>query len=109
MNLPLNSPRHPWARLASAARTVRDDRATAAPFGFATRVAALALGQEPGMVSLFDVFAVRALWVAGLLAVFSVAMNYGELASRLGGAGPGADDSLLGANDAVAVVLALAD
>jgi hypothetical protein len=111
MNIHLNDPRHPWARLTTAARTVRDDRDTSAPFGFATRVAALAMGQDRKMASLFDLFALRALGVACLLAVISVAMNYSELSNRLSGAasGGGADDLLLPVNDAVAVVLALAD
>jgi hypothetical protein len=110
MNIHLNNPRHPWARLTTAARTVRDERATATPFGFATRVAALAMGQDRKMVSLFDLFALRALAVACVLAVVSVAMNYSELSNRLAGsASGGADDLLLPVNDAVAVVLALAD
>ena len=108
----INDPRHPWSRLTAAARTVRDDRDASAPFGFATRVVALALGRERKMVSLFDVFALRALGVACLLAIFSVVMNFGELSRRL--AGPQqtsamVEDVLPPVQDAVAVVLALAD
>jgi hypothetical protein len=100
-------PRHAWNRLAVAARTVRDDRDTSAPYGFSTRIAALAMGQELRSVSLFDVFAVRALWVACALAVFSIAVNYSEMPGRVGGASSTAgDDSML---DAVSVILALAD
>ena len=106
MNIPLNDPRHPWAGLTTAARTVGDDRETSAPFGFATRVVALALGQDRNVASLFDLLALRALAVACLLAVLSVAMNYSELASH---GGSGGDDLLLPVNDAVTVVLALAD
>ena len=105
-------PRPAWARLTAAARTVRDDRDTSAPFGFATRVAALALGQERKLGSLFDLLAPRALWVAGMLAVISVAMNYSELSGRGSGAAAGTtagDDLMLPVNDAVTVVLALAD
>jgi hypothetical protein len=112
MNSHPNHPRHPWARLTAAARTVRDDRDTSAPFGFATRIAALAMSQERPMASLFDVFALRALVVACLLAIFSVALNYSEMSHRLSGSAQGVaggDDLLLPVNDAVTVVLALAD
>ena len=71
-----NEPRHPWSRLVAAARRVESTRDDAAPYGFATRVAALALAQERSLASLFDRFALRALGVACLLAVASVAINY---------------------------------
>lgn len=74
-----NDPKHPWARLAAAARRVPDDRDTAAPYGFATRVAALGLAQERVVASLVERFALRALGVACLLALLSVAMNYSAL------------------------------
>lgn len=110
MNIHLNDPRHPWARLTTAARTVRNGRETAVPYGFATRVAALAMGQDRRVVSLFDLFALRALAVACVLAVVSIAMNYSELSNRMAGTVPGGvDDLLLPVNDAVSVVLALAD
>lgn len=112
MNSHFVDPRHPWNRLSAAARTVRDDRDTSAPFGFATRVAALALGREVRATSLFDVFALRALGIAVLLAACSVAFNFGEVSRRVSGSGPSgavADDALLPVNDAVSVVLALAD
>ncbi len=105
-----NDPRHPWARLTAAARTVCDTRDTSAPFGFATRIAALAIVQERRLGSLFELFALRALVVACVLAIFSVAMNYSELTNRLSGSAQGTgDDVLLPVNDAVTVVLALAD
>lgn len=107
---PTLDPRHPWSRLTKAARTVRDEPPAAAPYGFATRVAALALGTEARSVSLFDLFALRALGVACLLAVLSVALNYGEVSRRLTGGGTGGgDDALLPISDTVSVVLALAD
>jgi hypothetical protein len=79
MNYPINDSRHPWARLARAAGSVRDERDASAPYGFSTRMAALAFAQEQKIVSLFDRFALRALGVACLLALGSVAMNYGAL------------------------------
>ncbi len=60
----LNDPKHPWTRLVAAARTVKDDRDAAAPYGFSTRVAALAFAQEPAAASLLDRFALRAVGVA---------------------------------------------
>lgn len=111
MSLPIHDPRHAWNRLIGAARTVSDERALTAPFGFATRVAALALGREDRAASLFDVFAFKALGIACLLAACSVALNFSELSRRVGGSGTAAvgEDPLLAGNDAVAVVLALAD
>ena len=99
-------PKHPWGRLTAAARSVRDDRDTTAPYGFATRVAALALAQEQKVVSLLERFALRAVGVACLLALVSVAVNYKTLA----GAAPvtAADDSDAG-DDTVALVLDLTD
>ena len=72
----LNDPQHPWPRLVAAARQAPDDRDTAAPFGFATRVSALALAPERAMASLLDRFALRAVGIAGLLALLSVVANY---------------------------------
>lgn len=99
-------PKHPWMRLTAAARTVRDERDVAAPYGFATRVVALA--QEVKVASLFERFALRAVGIACLLALASVAVNYKALSG--GGAGPIADDGDLGgSDDAVALVLDLTD
>ena len=68
-----------WPRLAAAARRAGDDRDTAAPYGFATRVVALALAQERAAVSLLERFSLRALGVAALLALVCVATNYSTL------------------------------
>ena len=69
-------PNHPWSRLTRAARRVSNDRDTAAPYGFATRIAALALAQEQKVVSLLERFAFRALGTACALALLSAAVNY---------------------------------
>lgn len=74
-----NDPKHPWSRLVAAARRAPDGRDTAAPYGFATRVVALAFTQERAVASLFDRFALRALGVACLLAVLSIVVNYSAL------------------------------
>lgn len=72
----------PWQRLVAAARRAEDDRDTAAPYGFATRVVALAMaGDRVTTSALFERFSWRALSVAGLLALISVASNYSALAS----------------------------
>ena len=77
-------PKHPWTRLTAAARRAPDDRDTAAPYGFATRIAALAMAQERIAVSLFERFSLRALGVACLLALVSVAANYSAITNVLG-------------------------
>jgi hypothetical protein len=67
-----------WQRLVTTARQapVADD--VAAPYGFATRIAARALGEpeRPGLLAVFGWFSIRALWLAGLLMVVTVAANY---------------------------------
>jgi hypothetical protein len=107
-----NDPRQPWARLTAAARQVQDDRDTSAPYGFATRVAALAYSQPLKVASLFDAFALRAFGVAALLAVFSIAMNYSDILGSSTTA-PVAErvadnEIILPTTDALAVVLDLA-
>lgn len=69
-------PNHPWQRLVASARRAPDDRDTAAPYGFAARMAALALAAERPVASLFERLSLRALGVACLLALVSVAANY---------------------------------
>lgn len=71
-----NDPQHPWMRLAAAARRAPDGRDTAAPYGFATRVVALAYAQERKMTSLLERFSLRALGLACLLTGLTVATNY---------------------------------
>jgi hypothetical protein len=78
----LNDPQHPWTRLTRAARSVPDARDTAAPYGFATRVAALALAAEQSAGSLLERLSLRALGVACLLTMLTVAANY-SLVSKL--------------------------
>ena len=113
MSSNFNDSRNPWARLTAAARTVRDDRDETAPYGFATRIAALALAQEDKVASLFDRFALRALGVACLLALFSVALNYETLNSPAPAAAltvaANFDEVMLPTSDTVAVVFDIAD
>lgn len=111
-----NEPRSDaWSRLAAAARTVPDHRDTAAPYGFSTRLAALAMTQERKMASLFERFAFRAVGAAALLALLSVAVNYNTISNELAPVAPpassgvasGSDDELQApSDDPVAVLLA---
>ena len=107
----VNDPRHPWMRLNSAARTVRDTRDAATPYGFATRLAALAFAHERRIVSALERVSLRALGVACLLAIGSVAFNYPALMSNHGGGMTFNVDDIETApvGDAVSVVLDLAD
>ena len=66
-----------WERLAAAARRAPEDRDARAPFGFSTRVAALAMAGRP-TGSLVERFALRAMIVACGLAR-AVAANYSSI------------------------------
>jgi hypothetical protein len=66
-----------WQKLVAAARRAApsgDDES--APFGFSTRVAAMAFGAESPPPSVFARLSLRAAAVACVLAVVSVAVNY---------------------------------
>ena len=67
-----------WQRLVAAARQAPVAEDVAAPYGFATRIAARALGEpaRPALLAVFGRFSVRALWVAGVLVLASMAANY---------------------------------
>jgi hypothetical protein len=66
-----------WQKLVATARSARDDRDESAPFGFATRVAALAVAAPlPSRWALFEKFAVRGLIAACAFSVAAVAFGY---------------------------------
>ena len=65
-----------WGRLVAAARQVPAPADVTAPYGFAVRVAARAWDDHPALQAVFGRVAVRALWVACLLMVASVAAHY---------------------------------
>jgi len=65
-----------WRRLTAAARRAEPSRDESAPFGFSTRVAALAFAEERGAPPAFARLALRAALVAGLVAAAAVAVNY---------------------------------
>jgi hypothetical protein len=78
----MNPPDNRWLRLTAAARQIRDERDTAAPPGFATRVAAHAFATaEQPFSALFARFSWRALGFAALLALVSVAANYSVISA----------------------------
>lgn len=74
-------PHQPWQRLIAAARRAPSGRDARAPYGFSTRVAALAFAVERPAASLFERFAPRAVIFAGLLALGSVALNYSAIST----------------------------
>ena len=84
-----------WQKLVASARRAQDDRDTAAPYGFATRVAALALSDEQlaSARGLFERFSWRALAVAGVLAIGGVATNYASSTSSSPAEEPLPDDT----------------
>jgi|HubBroStandDraft_1064217.scaffolds.fasta_scaffold161184_2 hypothetical protein len=74
----MNDPEKSWQKLLAAARRAPRAGDESAPFGFSTRVAALAFEQAP-QASTYARVALRAAAVAGLLAVAAVAANYSAI------------------------------
>ena len=69
-----------WKKLTALARQAPADPGAAAPYGFATRVAARAATLPAGTPWLFlERFALRGLLVAAVCGVTAVAFNYSEL------------------------------
>jgi hypothetical protein len=96
-----------WAKLAAAARRAPRAPDEAAPYGFATRVAALAFEQRPP-ASLFGRMALRAAGVSLLLAMVAVGVNYSAIKGAFGGdPSPSASPSAA-SDDPVAEVVDLA-
>ncbi len=74
---------HQWQKLTALARQAPDDRAAAAPLGFATRVAARAAAAPTGSPwAGFERFALRGLVVAAVFGVAAIALNYSSFASE---------------------------
>ncbi|MEO7600545.1 MAG: hypothetical protein ABIV50_16550 [Opitutus sp.] len=69
-----------WQKLVVAARQAHDERDETAPYGFSTRVAALALAMQSqaSIASILDRFSWRALGIASVLAIGSVGVSYGS-------------------------------
>src|SRR5580704_7275957 len=83
-----------WKKLVAAARQAPGAGPEAAPFGFSTRVAALAFTAESSRSSLFARLSWRAAAAAGLLAVAAVAFNFSAIAGAFdeSAAPPAGDD-----------------
>ena len=76
----MKTPNSAWLRLVAAARQAPTSGDDSAPFGFSTRVAALAMAVErPSMHAMVNRLSWRALGVALMLMVFSIAANYSAL------------------------------
>ncbi len=68
---------HQWQKLTALARQAGDPRDVAAPYGFATRVAARAVTLPPASPwAAFERFALRGLLVAAACGVAAIAVNY---------------------------------
>ena len=98
-----SSRREPWPRLVAAARQAPELPPAEAPFGFSTRVAALAFAAERRAVSVFERLSLRAVGVAGLLALASLAFSL----SAVQGSATSVEDLLLPNDDTVDIVLDL--
>jgi len=100
----MNSFDQNWRRLTAAARLAPARGEEAAPYGFATRVAAQAMAQaRPSFATLLERFSWRAIGVAGLVALLSLAVSYSKPAS----AASNTTEDDLGTADGVAQVLDL--
>lgn len=98
-----SSPQEPWSRLVVAARRAPELPPAAAPFGFSTRVAALAFAAERRAVSVFERLSLRAVGVAGLLALASLAFTVSAVQTPV----TTVEDLLLPNDDTVDIVLDL--
>jgi hypothetical protein len=72
----MNSFDNNWQRLVSAARRASPDADEAAPYGFSTRVVALAFERAQPSPSAVARLSLRAAFIACALAVAAVAANY---------------------------------
>lgn len=99
----MNSPMMIWQRLLRASRQAPVDlRDEGAPYGFASRVVALAWAADVPVGAIFDRLSWRALGVAMLVMVASVAANFSPVLSAFQD-----DDALATLPDPVAEVVTL--
>lgn len=75
---------HQWQKLTALARSAPAVPAAAAPYGFATRVAAQAALAPASPWAGFERFARRGLLVAAALGVAAIAFNYSAFQSEQG-------------------------
>lgn len=98
----MNSPEKNWQRLAAAARRAPATPAEAAPYGFATRVAARAFAAPRPAGSVLERFSLRALGVACMMALLGAAFSYTHVEAT---AAVSAEDSFFNTDDPAAVLL----
>lgn len=91
---------HRWLRLTSLARQAPIEEDVASPYGFSTRVAALAMQARPPSDALLEKFALRGLVAALTLGAASLAFSFTELTAE-------ADDDLTLAADPLPELLEL--
>lgn len=72
----MKEPNSIWPRLVAAARRADDGGDPVAPFGFSTRVAALAMAAQRPAASILERLSLRAMGVACLIALAGIAVNY---------------------------------
>jgi hypothetical protein len=89
----MNPDEKAWQRLVAAARKAPPAGDESAPYGFSTRVAALAFERRGPSASVFARLSLRAAAVAGLLAVAAVAANFSAIMGAFD------DDAPVVAND----------
>ncbi len=87
----MNPSEKSWQRLVALARRAPGASDESAPFGFSTRVAALAFERREPAPSMFARLSLKAAAVACALAIAAVAINYSAITSNFG-ADPAADD-----------------
>ena len=97
----MNNSKQAWERLVAAARRAPGGRDVEMPHGFATRVAALGMAAEPSGASLALRLSLRAMIVAGSLAVLAVAANLSSISHPF-------QDETLPSDDPVAALVDLA-
>jgi hypothetical protein len=90
-----------WQRLVAAARLSPREADEPAPYGFSTRVAALAFGAGRPGASAFARLSLRAAAVAFLLAAIAVGVNYSAIVSAFD------DEPAAGGDDPVAEVISM--
>lgn len=96
----MNHPQRSWQRLTAAARSAHDKRDVSVPYGFATRVATLAMTlPSANPFALFDRIARRGLIAAAAFSVAAVVFGYSAWT------GERSDD--VAANDTVSEILEL--
>src|SRR5271156_1582476 len=75
----MNDPHKSWKKLVDAARKAPAAPDESAPYGFSTRIAALAFAAQPAPHSPFARFSLRAAFVALALAAIAVGVNYSAI------------------------------